>query len=497
MDKYTLIIDQGGHSSRAIAFNQQGVAVDCCSEVTPPPLESTEGFVEFSSTPLIQSSNSLLHEILQRLSHRFKATDKPPIDALGVIAQRSSLIACNKTTAQAITPMISWQDTRHADWLAQQSFDIEEWQQLTGLRLSAHAGASKIRWLLDHHPEVQRCAKKNNLMFIPWGAYLLHQLMNKTELVCDISLAARTGLSEYGVHAWSDKLLSLFDIPKTCLPPIVPSAYDYGNITVGGHVIPVKLLGGDQQFIPLAYGEAALADSAFLNIGSGAFIQARTVTAVQTDKTPKQANGLLTSQLMVSNNKTAIDIMEGTINGAATSLDWWQAQQQTPLTFTEVNHALTHTSTAPIFINTLTGTGSPYWIPAQTARFITMHDIKISTQEQKTVAILESILFSCKINFDLICEENTDIEKIIISGGLSASDPLCQKLADLTGVAILRYDDTEASARGAAFYLHSSDHYPVAQAPTRFTPKTTGNAVEVRFTRYREEMEKLSKKHNK
>ncbi len=493
MDKYTLILDQGGHSTRAIVFNQQGVVINYCSEATPPPIKSSEGFVELPSAPIIQSSHSLLQRILQNISHPLKVKDKHPIDAIGVITQRSSLIACNKATAQAITPMISWQDTRYADWLAQQSFDIDEWQQLTGLRLSAHAGASKIRWLLDHHAEVQRCAKKNNVLFIPWGAYFLHQLMKKTELRCDISLAARTGLSEYGMHEWSDKLLSLFDIPITFLPPIVPSAYNYGNITIEGHSIPVRLLGGDQQFIPFAYGEAALENSAFLNIGSGAFIQARTFTSAHTHQAPKQANSLLKTQLMVNNNKTAIDIMEGTTNGAATSLDWWQDQQQTPLTFTEINHALTHTSTAPIFINTVAGTGSPYWIPAQTARFIPIHDVNSSTKEQEVVAVLESILFSCKINFDLMCEEDKTIKKIIISGGLSASNPLCQKLADLTNVAILRYQDTEASARGAAFYLHSSDHYPAAQTPKKFTPKAINNALEVRFTRYREEMEKISK----
>ena len=48
-------------------------------------------------------------------------------------------------------------------------------------------------------------------------------------------------------------------------------------------------------------------------------------------------------------------------------------------------------------------------------------------------------------------QQYTYIGQLIVSGGLSQLDGLCQKLADLNQISIRRSTTTEATARGAAW----------------------------------------------
>ncbi len=488
---YTLIIDQGGHSTRAIVFNKKGLPLAYNSEPVSDPLSSSEVFIEYSAETIITSA----HLLLKRLAQQLKPKQLNKISAIGIIAQRSSLIACNKTTGQAITPMISWQDTRNVEWLSQQEFHIEQLHELTGLRLNAHAGASKIRWLLDNNKEIQMYAGNANLLFVPWGAYFLSQLANTSLLVTDPILASRTGLTEFGSLDWSAQLLSLFDISRDFLPTIVPTSYDYGEIALEENSIPIKLLGGDQNFIPCAYGKESLKHSVFLNAGTGAFIQAADMSKEKKkgiNTQSKNINKLLRTTIGIEKQQTPINIIEGTINAAATALDWWQTQLERPYAFTELEYLLETVTEAPIFINTLSGTGSPYWLPQQETYFSNKDDNKIFDDEQKTIAVLESILFACKANFNIIYASQKNITQVIVSGGILRSNELCQKLSTLLNITVIRYQDSEASARGAAFYLRDKKRYESIQAVTTFKPDSSSNDLISRFKHYCHEMKKLS-----
>ncbi|MGH1487398.1 MAG: xylulokinase [Cellvibrionaceae bacterium] len=484
MGKYTLVIDQGGHSTRAIVFNKKGQPLAYSSEPILDALPSTTGWIEYAPESIIQSTKTLLERLLSQL----KSKQLAKIHACSIIAQRSSIIACNKN-GSAIGPMISWQDTRNNTWLAEQDFDITLLQEITGLRLNAHAGASKMRWLLDHDKRIQKHAEKKDLVFVPWGAYFLAQLTDKEysqkhSVVTDPILASRTGLTEYGQLKWSEQLQTLFNIPSNTLPPIVPTTYDYGYLSLGELSIPIKLLGGDQNFIPYAYGKSAMENAAFLNIGTGAFIQAK----VTLDKAKNDP--LLLTAAEIETKKKLNRIKEGTINAAATALDWWQEQLPRPYSFDELNTLLKTNDIAPLFINTLAGTGSPYWLAKSPAKFIGDSQVAY-TNEQKTIAIIESIIFGVVINLGYIKKTNPQIDNIIISGGLSKIDALCQTLANLAKLSVIRYKDSEASARGVVFYLNDIDHYKPKEPPQRFTPNNEEAAiVSNRLQDYKDQMEK-------
>ncbi|MEO0443114.1 MAG: FGGY family carbohydrate kinase [Pseudomonadota bacterium] len=468
MANHTLIIDQGGHSTRAIVFNKKGEPVHFVSEPVSDPITEQDGFVEYDPQAIIDS----VFVLLERLSTQLKPKTMRKISAAGLVAQRSSIVACQKHSGTPITPMISWQDTRHAQWLNQQAFDIDHLQSKTGLRLNAHMGASKITWLLDNDAQVQHYLGNNNLVFVPWGGFLAYHLCKGVRLVSDPVLAARTGLTAYGEAQWSDDLLRLFGIPQTCLPPIQPSASHYGELSLGAHKISLRLLGGDQNFIPYAYGEDHHRYAAFLNIGTGAFIQAVADNGCYSPL-------LKTSPAINGNNARITPVIEGTINGAASVLDWWQQQLPRPYTMGELGSLLETSTVVPIFINTLFGSGSPYWTRDKKPEFIAS-DNTSHTNEEKTVAVLESIIFAITINFEHIKKINPRIQHIIISGGLSKIDSLCQRLADLSMHTVYRYKDSEASARGLVFYMKNIRQYQPREPVEGFKHKQTGASAMLR-----------------
>ena len=113
--------------------------------------------------------------------------------AAGLAVQRSSLVCWSADDGRALSPVISWQDTRDAAWLKGLSRRAEDVQRLTGLQLSPHYGASKLRWCLDHLPEVR--ARRRAVAARARGrspAFLLHRLLEERPFLADASTAART-----------------------------------------------------------------------------------------------------------------------------------------------------------------------------------------------------------------------------------------------------------------------------------------------------------------
>ena len=56
----------------------------------------------------------------------------------------------DRVTGAPLSPLISWQDRRAPDQLAALRGHAAEVQHITGLMPSAHYGASKLRWCLQH-----------------------------------------------------------------------------------------------------------------------------------------------------------------------------------------------------------------------------------------------------------------------------------------------------------------------------------------------------------
>ena len=77
-----------------------------------------------------------------------------------------------------------------------------------------------------------------------------------------------------------------------------------------------------------------------------------------------------------------------------------------------------------------------------------------------------------------------------MTGGLSASDYLCQRLADLTSLEVLRHSEREATARGLAQLIAGeSADFSASTQVTRFPPRSDTELLE-RFFAWLKEMKR-------
>lgn len=473
---YVLVLDQGGHSSRALVFDAVGCVVANVS-VTVSTQYPAVGCVEQNPAEILQSLRDVIATVAAQLGDHCK-----DIIAAALIVQRSSLVALDETSGEPLSPILSWQDTRHACWLTEKSKNqLPFLRQLTGLRANAHYGASKMRWLLDNTAVVHAAARQNRLCLAPLAGYLCRCLTEAKHTAIDAVIASRTLLTEMSALQWSPTLLDFFAIPQAVLPEMRASLADYGEIAVGDIKVPLRLLGGDQSFFMLSYGTQFDDGTVFINAGTGAFVQ----QWMPTTDVPQQ---LLVSPLMIAADpKNTVVVAEGTVNAAAAALDWWQQQSGIVLSDEFWQKAeLTccrYPNEVPVFVNRITASGSPDWLPAGESFFNAEAALPL-----KTMAVLEAIVFALQRNMDLL-EQRKPCSTIVMSGGLSKLDIFCQRIASLSGKLVLRSDDTEACARGAAMQLLPSATGD--QQFERFDPVVDENLCK-RYQRWTTQMDQLS-----
>ena len=371
-----------------------------------------------------------------------------PIVAAALATQRSTIACWDQRSGEALCPIISWQDRRAADWLAALAPDPQEIRKITGLVPSAHYGASKLRWCLTHIPEVARAHREQRLRMGPVSSYLLHALLAQRPCVVDPANASRTLLWDVVLRDWSPRLLEVFGIPRACLPDCVPSRHDFGQL--GGELPPIGLTvcTGDQAAALFAWGEPD-ADTLYVNIGTGAFVQRACA------EHPPAAAGLLQSVAWQDSTR-AVSVLEGTVNGAGSAVTWLasQAGVSEHSLFDEAERWLAEIDAPPLFINGVGGLGAPFWNPHCPIRFEGLDDTSgADALPARMVAVIESIVFLLMANIESMEAAAGSTQRIRVSGGLSRLDGLCRRLAALSGRPVERAADIEATAAGLCWLL--------------------------------------------
>lgn len=431
-----LALDQGGHASRALVFDATGKLV-ASAQRNIATLHPGRDRVEHGPVALLTSVMQTCNAVARQLG-----THRTRIQAAGLATQRSTLVCWERETGRALSPVISWQDrrgTRHAASLASHASRIHE---VTGLVLSPHYGASKLAWCLDNLQPVKQALRWNRLAAGPLASFMLANLLIEKPLLADPVNASRTLLWDYRQHNWSPELLELFRIPAQILPRCVPNRHLYGHLRLGIRDIPLTVVTGDQPAALYAGGDPA-DDSIYVNIGTGAFIQRLH------GETPPQVPGLLASLLWRAQDH-ALYVLEGTVNGAGSALLWLRLRLgiSEKVMLAQMPVWLTSKIKVPLFLNGISGLGSPYWVSGLRSRFIGRGDTK-----QKMLAVVESIVFLLCVNLERMHSIDAPLKRIVASGGLTQWDGLCQRLADLSGLPVHRPILHEATATGLARLL--------------------------------------------
>lgn len=453
---YLLALDQGSHSTRAVLFDQRGRKLNQAS-VTIPLIRHDSQRVEQDGHTIIASLHDCLRQVMQQAGI---TADR--IAALGLTSQRSSVIAWQADTQQAFSPVLSWQDTRCAHWIEQHQPYAATVRDKTGLPFSPHYGASKIHWLLQH--AVADAAIPVNLRIGPVVSFYLSQLLQTPHALVDTASALRTQLVNLDSLDWDPELLTLFAIPRALLPEIVPVCHDFGKLPQQG--IPITAVNGDQPAALFAQGELP-PRTAWVNLGTGGFIQ-------YPCRQKLSVAGLLTG-LVYNDAESRLYAVEGTVNGAGTALLWAKDHLQLPEPIPELLQRAKqpYPQTSLIFINTVAGLGSPWWQPQANPCWLDLRGTRQKTvpATEALLAVCESILFMIFTNLELMLDAGCDIATLHISGGLSNAPLFGQGLADLSGLPVHQFPDTEMTARGIAFLAAGCPDDWVRDDPQSLNPQ--------------------------
>ncbi|MFT7584931.1 MAG: glycerol kinase [Cellvibrionaceae bacterium] len=431
-----LALDVGTLSVRAIVYDHAGHQIASSAE--------SIRLNRINDVEIEQDPDEILNNLVKAMEQVLACSEIEgrQISVAGLSSQRSSVVCWNRVTGRSLSPVISWQDRRAFAYLEPLEKQAHKIKEISGLILSPHYGASKLRWLLDNSPSL---SQEKDLIFGPLAAFIVTNLVEDHPRIVDHVNASRTQLMDLHKRNWSKKLLSDFELSADLLPECRPTQFRYGRLK--NSQITLEAVNGDQN--AAIHGAGQLEEGTFIvNIGTGAFV------LLPTGDTPIHHPRLLAS-VANSDSDTATYLLEGTVNGAGAAIQWAAEEWDQPDLSQNLEQWLKEVETPPIFVNTIGGLGSPMWEEGPKPTFIPTLNGDGTTREgttaEKAVAIVESIIFLIHINLDAITSTGQDVKRIRISGGLSSVDGLCQMLADMSQRLVIRSEIRQSTSRGIAW----------------------------------------------
>jgi glycerol kinase len=375
------------------------------------------------------------------------------IAAIGITNQRETLVIWDRATGIPIANAIVWQDHRTAsdcEALSQRSGVAENVRSRTGLFLDAYFSATKIRWLLDSVPGARERAVRGKLACGTIDSWLVWNLTKGEAHVTDVSNASRTMLFNIHTMRWDEDLLSLFDIPASILPRVIPSSGMIAatDASLFGRAIPVAGLVGDQQ--AATFGQACFRPGMAKNTyGTGCFMLMNTGAEPVTT-----GSRLLTTvgwRQANAANSTAYCI-EGAVFMAGATVQWLRDGLQIIRSAQEVEAlAASVSETDDVYlVPAFVGLGAPYWDAHARGTIVGM--TRGTTRAHIARSALESIALQTADVFEAMTRDSgIPVRELRVDGGASRNDLLMQMQADFLGAPVVRARVTETTALGAAY----------------------------------------------
>jgi len=474
---YFLAIDQGGSSSRVLVCDRSGKIIS--QGQCQVPTERCGPVVEQNPQRLYDSVRKSMRCCLAKLS----VEQRTKINSASLVTQRSSFVAINAKTKETLSNIISWQDTRAQRELELLSIDECWLSAQTGLKLSAHYGASKMKWCIENNDKVKLAASNNELLFLPLASFLVMKLTNNKTFYVDPANAARTLLLDINAICWHKEMLDIFAINQSFLPKILATNDNFGHITLSKNdrqdSIPLNYVNGDQSAAIFAYGQPKEREL-LINMGTGAFIS----RILSSKLTPVIDDNALLRSIVHADDENTFFVLEGTVNGCGAAIDKMANMLGVnKSTLDDIEHL---NESTPLFINTIGGLGAPYWRTDIESRFIGE-----GSDEEKFVAVLESIAFLITVLIELLSILPPKLESITVSGGMSNNFALCQMLADLSGYKISAPDEVEASVLGGIWWLANRPNNWLPELTYKYYQPKKNASLKRRYLLWKTEMAKF------
>jgi len=443
--RYVLAIDQGTTSTRAMLFRDDMSVAEVAQQEFPQHFPA-DGEVEHDPADLWRTTLATCRAVLRQANAHAR-----DIVAIGITNQRETTLVWERATGKPVHRAIVWQDRRTAAICERLKAAGHEpaLAAKTGLVLDPYFSASKIAWLLDHHPMIRAQAERGELAFGTVDSYLLWQLTGGKVHATDATNASRTLLFDIHTGRWDDQLCAIFGVPTTLLPTVLDSSADFGVADPEwfGAPIPICGIAGDQQ--AALVGQACFTPGMIKSTyGTGCFALVNTG-----ERAVRSSNKLITTVAYQLGGKRTY-ALEGSIFVAGAAVQWLRDGLKV-IDSAEATGALAAAADPTqdvVLVPAFVGLGAPHWNP--TARGALFGLTRATGPKELARAALESVCFQTA---DLLTAMQSDLASaarlntLRVDGGMAASDWTMQRLADLTGIIVDRPAIKETTVLGAAY----------------------------------------------
>lgn len=446
MTSFLIAIDQGTTSTRAIVFDASLKPLATAQRELPQHFPAS-GWVEHDAEDIWQAVVETVRAAMAQAG--FVAKD---IAGIGITNQRETAVVWDRATGKPIHKAIVWQDRRTADWCeALRAAGHEpEIAAKTGLLLDPYFSASKIAWLLDHVDGARAKAEAGELAFGTIDSFLIWRLTGGKAHVTDATNAARTTLLDIGSGQWDADLCRIFGVPMAMLPEVRDCAGDFGVTApeLFGAPIAIRGVAGDQQAATVGQGCFApgMMKSTY---GTGCFMVLNTG-----ERRVASNNRLLTTIAYQLDGKRTY-ALEGSIFIAGAVVQWLRDGLKIIETSSDVGALAAEADPAEqvYLVPAFVGLGAPYWDPQ--ARGAMFGLTRNSGGPEIARAALESIGYQTRDLLEAMRADwpaaGTAATVLRVDGGMTASGPCMQFLADILAAPVDRPEVMETTALGAAY----------------------------------------------
>jgi glycerol kinase len=375
------------------------------------------------------------------------------IACIGIANQRETTVVWEKATGRPVYNAIVWQCRRTApicESLIKGGLDPVVGKK-TGLLIDAYFSAPKIKWILDNVTGARAKAERGELLFGTVDTWLIWNLTGGAVHATDVSNASRTMLFDIDRLCWDEELYRALNVPMCMLPEVKPSSAVYGKVAKGIlgieqlFGVPICGVAGDQQ--AALFGQTCFEPGSAKNTyGTGCFLMMNIG-----DKSIRSRNRLLTTVAWSAEGKVEY-ALEGSVFNAGSVIKWLRDDLkliESAPQCDELAESVPDTG-GVYFVPAFTGLGAPYW--DMYARGTMVGLTRGTGRAHIARSVLESIAFQVK---DLVHAMENDsghkMTELRVDGGASASDVMMRFQADMLPARVIRPQNVETTALGAAY----------------------------------------------
>ena len=336
----------------------------------------------------------------------------------------------------------------------------------SGLPVATYFSAVKLRWLLDTQDDVRAAHADGRLLageapvqYVLLTTYsgtvdswLIWNLTGGVESghhLTDVTNASRTGLLNIHTLSWDSQLASFYGVPLSILPRVMASGDMFGRLDMTS-LVGVNITGcmGDQQAALVGHSCTSPGMSK-VTMGTGCFL----LTNVGV-RPIMSSTGLLSTVAFKMGDGPAFFALEGSVGCAGAALDWLEVGLG--MSREEVRGYVENEEGecgGVVVVPAYGGLMCPRWRPDSAG---VMLGLSLYTRPRHVVrATMEGVGHMLREVWDCL---NTDLyrsglnipDQLLVSGGLASNKKLCEVVATMMDIKLVRPTMLETTALGVA-----------------------------------------------